>query len=514
MLKKFQDYLLLHYPLLWNTRLPIVLITALFFHIIFFAVGYADGAIDFTAGDTDYVYDIVPGIVVFFNILLSALIFIVWLVFYFRNNPFKSFYPLKNSSLYKEWLLLFLICIANCTYSASYLYAKDARARSYFSRDEAFSRIETISMASYFADGEYVEPNFKNIEKGGQFVTVKIDSFTYRDKKYGIMSLMNKSVSRFYNTDNPAKDSLNNIRIKISLYKNQKDSVLQLMQRLDKIAESHNLKGNISPQQWLDLVYDYPDFARYKVVGKTQRYLNNVQYDNYAGYTNPEYSTEMIEPAAAPVQLNDTINNTIKIINNQEYVFPKYYVPLMQLKESYATIAKAYIHPELDTNLFFVYIYFALACSLLIFSFRVTSGKSWLIAGVTLGITAMLSGIFSLIVSSAMMYYIFWVVVTVIITIHFIGICMSQKVKGYTRVTLNIVLWLMPLLLPLIFYSIKYYYEIYEFEIVTSENIVAKKHHWITTWENYIMYINLAFILLYMHFLTVQINKWKGIAEG
>ena len=90
MLDKIQNNLLLTRPLLWNMRIVPVIAVTVALHIIFFITGYISGTIHFT--DTSYwSYDSGSAVMVFFAITLAILVTVIWLVFYFRNNAYKSF---------------------------------------------------------------------------------------------------------------------------------------------------------------------------------------------------------------------------------------------------------------------------------------------------------------------------------------------------------------------------------------------------------------------------------------
>ncbi|MFT7352121.1 MAG: hypothetical protein ACI9XR_001891 [Flavobacterium sp.] len=103
MIKNIQNTLLIKQPLLWNTKIISITIFALAIHIIFFVIGFAQGGVDFTETNSNYSSSIFnDSIIVFFSVLVSILLFIFWLVNFFKNNALKSFYPKNNLSLFKE----------------------------------------------------------------------------------------------------------------------------------------------------------------------------------------------------------------------------------------------------------------------------------------------------------------------------------------------------------------------------------------------------------------------------
>ena len=113
MFKNIQKYLLINHPLLWNLKIVPVSAFLILFNIIFILLGYLNGAIDFTETDNDYSRNDNDDIIIFFSMMISILTAIVWLVYYLKNNALKSYYPKNNFSLFKEWLLILVVCFLN-----------------------------------------------------------------------------------------------------------------------------------------------------------------------------------------------------------------------------------------------------------------------------------------------------------------------------------------------------------------------------------------------------------------
>jgi hypothetical protein len=64
------------------------------------------------------------------------------------------------------------------------------------------------------------------------------------------------------------------------------------------------------------LVYDYPEFTNYKVIGKFERELQ----DEYGYEQNGEYYSK----ASDGLVEYDTVSTTIKNVNGQTYIYSKY----------------------------------------------------------------------------------------------------------------------------------------------------------------------------------------------
>jgi len=121
MIKKINQYLILNYPQLWNTKVLWVGITLVVLHILFFIAGYM--YFDDYA-KLHYIYRIDSNMVESYNVgysaLCSFLVIIIWLVYYLRNNPFKSYYPLRKTYFITEFAILFFLFLGTITFYKSY----------------------------------------------------------------------------------------------------------------------------------------------------------------------------------------------------------------------------------------------------------------------------------------------------------------------------------------------------------------------------------------------------------
>lgn len=542
MFKNIQHKLLLRYPLLWNTRIVPVAAAGLLINILFFIWGYNHGAVDFGAENSMFYVDPTPAVVIMLSIVLSVLIAILWLVFYLRNNAFKSYYPLKGNALYKEWLLLVLACVMNCTYSLSFLYGEDFRGRGYFTEEEFSHRLDVISMVSLFADGAFEDDGVDQTWVNEEPVYTKRNYTTFRGKKYPLNSLLNKETADFtYQRD--GKDSLNQDRVKGWLMENRKDSVLWLMQEFDKIVKDHNAKTSVTPEKWLELVYDHPSFSKYITVGRLERYeadmtmrtttADNVSYEQSASMEDYTIVADTVSVTEEYTKRIDTISNSIKVIDSITYIYPKYVVPLDQLEHAYANVSDSYTSPQVSWPIALAYVCAAMGISLLLFSFRVTSGRAWLIALVAFGLAALLTafitfGIIEKYLSSAffsrnqeMFYFLFWVVIVLGLLWYFLA---KKESKGHTDIALNILLWLTPFVLPVLLFAAKEIVARYTWKRYTGnydEDYWMVKQLHKTAFEAFIednpVIIISGFLLgfaLFMYFFTNAIKRWKGLAES
>ncbi|MGV3458966.1 MAG: hypothetical protein ACO1N9_00785 [Flavobacterium sp.] len=524
MFQNIQKKMLLRHPLLWNTRIIPILALALALHIIFFIIGYIHGAIDFTPQPDEYLFDATTGIITFFSIAISVLIFIFWLVYYTRNNAFKSFYPKSSLSLFKEWLIIFLVCILNSAYFGSYLFGEDVRARGYFSKEEFSRRITIISMASLFADGGFIDDGDYHVEVNGETELRHRDYTEYAGKKYPLKSLINKDLSSFtYQTRE--KDSINQARVKKWLVNNSKDSALWVMREFDKIAAEHGAKGNITPQRWLELTYHAPEFTDYITVGRVSRYDRDDNSSRF-GHNSSGYDDETTFVLNAPgegVDLSkiDTISNVVKVVDNQTIIYPKYYVPLKQMEDSYSDISRAYTSPSVDDNFMVAVLYFSMCFSLAIFSFRVTSGRDFIIALLAFGVTALITGIFQIVLTTSIgyayrvsyqdnFYFMMWLIIIAVLLALFLN---KKHTKGRSAIFLNVVLWLCPWVVIALFGIAKDFMYVDD-PINGVDWKLSPTGQWINDNFDLIMFGNILIIIVFMCFMATAIRRWKGVPEA
>lgn len=482
MFNKIQNYLLLRHPLLWNIKIVPILAATLGINLLFFLIGFGKGSLNFTKSNSSYRLDDDTPTIIFFSILLSLIVLIVWLVYYFRNNAFKSFYPKSSASLYKEWLLILLISFLNCTYTAAFMWGQDARRTSYFSAEETQHRLDILTMASLFTEYSLEEAYADVAPVMDTIATVEAVPEAVEEKK---TSLLHKQVQGFgyYHGGGMVRrykgylnrDSINNERVKKWLMNNRRDSVVWLFTEFDKIAKDHGAKSNVTPEQWANLVYHSPEFTDYELVATS----NGTDDDEYGRYTSRLYT-------------------------------PKYYVPYKALHYNYDQIHESRYRPFITYESVLGYLIAAFSCSLLIFSFRVTSGRGWLIALVSVGIAAILVGLMSLVMQSGTAYAVIWLMIIAGLAIYYLSITAQKAGKGVTDIVLNALLWLLGIVIPLI-----------------CGIIVANRNYSLEYWEKRsglgwwieqhlleIAYFNLAFIVGYMFFLSISIKKWRGISES
>ena len=469
MFTKIQKYLLINHPLLWNTKIVPALSFAVLFHILFFVIGYVYGNVDFT-DENYYLSDFSTGVIIFFSILITILFFVVWFVYYFRNNAYKSLYRLSNLYLYKEWLIIFLVCFLNITYSISFLSGKTLKERSYYSKEEVDKRGRTILMASVFIDGSY---DYENVA-----VADSVGKIVFNKKKYQQNSLMNKSFDYYYGSFTETNND--EIKVKTWMQNDNQAEIKKLMNDYFLLIKEHNLKTNLTANQWFELTYNYPDFTNYERIGRRMEDVTEFFKDN---------------------------------ANQNIY---KYYLPQNALISSYSQLSKAWNDPIIETGTLLILLYVSIAMAMLVYAFKVTTGRNWLIALVSIGILWIITGILAAITNSEIVFMCFWLSIILLSSIYFFSVISNNKGKNFSGIALNLILWSISGFLPLIFGLVSEYYNNPKSIVVAGQikHTNTPQYEWLNDNATLLSWINILIIMAIMYFISIYIKKWKALAES
>ena len=147
---KTNQYLLERYPTIWNTRLLWMLLTAVILHLIFFVFG----CFTLTNPELLHEYNIkdifFDNGAVFLSSIISILLLVSWLIFMFKNNAFKNFYPTSTSKLFGQFICYFVIIFCCSTFYLSYNYGLKTYISATYPDEEVASEIVTANDAALF----------------------------------------------------------------------------------------------------------------------------------------------------------------------------------------------------------------------------------------------------------------------------------------------------------------------------------------------------------------------------
>ena len=205
-INKINQYLLERYPTIWNTRIVWMLLLGIAIHLIFFFIGFISHSSPSTLQSSGAISDYLSSGLVFVHVIISVLMIVGWLVFMFKNNAFKSFYPSSGKKLFFEFFQYFIIIFISTTFYFSYMtgfrlfinYKYDDekmeknigiinRANAFLSQELELYTLDNRLFPKQFSD-YYCETEINKIDKNQKY-------FVYHDRVYQYWSLYEKVVT-------------------------------------------------------------------------------------------------------------------------------------------------------------------------------------------------------------------------------------------------------------------------------------------------------------------------------
>jgi hypothetical protein len=251
------------------------------------------------------------------------------------------------------------------------------------------------------------------------------------------------------------------------------------------LIREHDLATNLNMDKWFEIVYKAPEFDEFLYI---QPYLKQYETDN--SYNSYDYATK---------------------IGNGERKYSKYFVQQDVLKDKYDMVSEAHTDSFFKIEMILGFLYGAFGLSILIFSFRVTTGKSWLIAVVTTGVINIVYGILTAITGVGDMYA-YLILFTILgIIFYFFLIYFNKKNLQLSRIALNLFLWSFIGIIPLIYFLIQEHYLRGEHRY--NYNYTSPEYEWMKDHVFHMFCLNFILSILTLFFLSKVIRTWKGISE-
>lgn len=503
MFHKIQKYLLLHHPLIWNIRLVPMALILLLMNILIGITGYRATHVIFKYTHDNYIKNIESFYPV--CILISVILLIGWLVIYNRNNAFKTFYPRKPRQVYFEWLLIFSITTGIAVLPVSLTLGCILRWQSVVSENETKETLSYLKQIKMLLPSQKLASNYKYSE-GSDYIEITDSIFD----KYASW-LSDEQLNYFGYNIYPKKDPLalkrylgpsllyysyedDFIRIGLDLYQNekgkfvkhtqikdfipqthkaiedvllvkqwlregQKDSLLNLMDKLQLLHEKHGLHYSLDKEKWFEWIYHPPCFL-YEPYEKTNFWHKDMRYHDLLG----------------------TYNEIDNFYNTWDHL----------------------------SGILLICLCVALWGSAFIFSFRVTNGKAWLIALITSGTLFFITCVIIILTqhndSDILIQFILllaWIISFICMQVTIYKKAKTNNTKGKSFMFMNIYLWLLPCLIPLFFIEYEYFYDLSDrhYRAYSQEDI------------QYMFWINLAVNIIIMYPVARLVRKWKNTPD-
>ncbi len=209
---KINQYLLEKYPIIWNTKLLWMLSVSLILHILFFILGFTSLTNPKILQEYNAESIFFENGTIFISIIISALLLVIWLIYFFKNNAFKSFYPTNRAKIFKQYLCILTIVFSSTTFFISHSIGLKSYICKTYPKESIDKEINASNTAAIF---------FSNA----------IETYTINKKRYP------KPFSSLY-----CETYLGSERDSVSFSKFQKDTVSPYLKFLDYKYRFYTLK--------------------------------------------------------------------------------------------------------------------------------------------------------------------------------------------------------------------------------------------------------------------------------
>ncbi len=197
------QYLIERYPNVWNTKLVWMLSAALLVHVLFFVFGLFAFLDPESLQERGAEYVFFSNGLVYLSVIISILLIVFWLVFLFKNNAFKSFYPTTRYQFFLQFFYYLLILFSCSTFYLSYSYGIKTYISTAYIEADVNKEIEIANDAAVFLSEKitdytldkrlypksfqlpYCETNEQLIDESKPYVS-------FLDEKYQFYSLSTK----------------------------------------------------------------------------------------------------------------------------------------------------------------------------------------------------------------------------------------------------------------------------------------------------------------------------------
>lgn len=569
MYKKLNQYLLTHYPLVWNLKLPWILLWVLILHLTAFIIGYVhvhstDALQEESLRDTFYRKNY---FMFFFTVILISII--IWIRFYIKNNRLKSGYPTSRRYLFSEFLGVLFIFFSFTFIPNSFELGLKQKISGYLS-DEDFSKdLDVINRTGAFTlDGSQGYGNFSRNLSVPIFDKLVSESavkkkYEYRNreylKKYSEAQygeflkpyFRNKEYEELLITHFPERLQKREVKtVKTHTgYTIDKEEDIYLQETIAAVDASayvtFNEEDEDDDEHYNNLasLYNYShlvmansqdaskdqmyyDQKLIELLGKNDKNLIKAEIDDYIalldkfklGYRFRTKTFSDYIPSAPHYFIDEYISKEGTHYDNGILVYNDYLNT-----EALLTIYKNLEYGKFQFTYFDYFIgclIFSLVCTLLLITFRFSSFKVWLISLIGAAVLGVIGGCFGILLSylfsnsySAYLIYFGFYFMFILVFLFFMR---KRKRKIITGVTLNWLVWSSLCILMLIMSFISdVYSERFikhmgnDYESMWKDPVYLQ----LQEWSSVMLWLNPILLIIAFYGFSECYRKWQALPE-
>jgi len=294
LISRVNQYLLERHPTVWNTKLVWMLCIAFVLHLVFFILGYVVLSNPASLQERGISNIFFKNGTLYISVIFTVLLLVIWLVYLFKNNAFKHFYPVSRAQLFFQYIFYLLIVFSCSSFYLSYSYGTKAQICSTYSNYQINKEIAisndaaaflTENTKAYTIDQRRYPAPFNELfcETREKFVNESKPFVSFLDEKYQFFTLKTKIA--------PLTTAYNDPLYAGFIFNRIKDSV-KVYYYLDQVVNPLDSTGRTFPSY-----YNYSS-TFYKSRNDTLKevlqendYGINGSYDSYDNYNNnPDFS--------------------------------------------------------------------------------------------------------------------------------------------------------------------------------------------------------------------------------
>lgn len=149
LLKKLNTYLLENHPLTWHSKVIQLTLAGVLFWILSYYVGYALIDIHILQQD-NYTEYYAESSFIWFHVIYIVVILSIWAFYFYRNNAFRSLYPVNKTYFFRLFLQLFIpFLILISAYTPFTKGCKDKTA-TFFDEKTINSDVDKLNLGNVF----------------------------------------------------------------------------------------------------------------------------------------------------------------------------------------------------------------------------------------------------------------------------------------------------------------------------------------------------------------------------
>lgn len=287
---RINQILLKKYPLVWNTRLVWLLLIGGILHLCFFGLGFINISDPESLHDHNAADIFFTNGVFLLNMLISIILIVGWLIFMFKNNSFKSFYPTTKNNLFRHFLFYFIIIFVNITYYYSYFYGMKTSVNlnhptQVVGQDIVLSN-KTAPFFSHFL-GQYDISNkqypayFKNVvcETKTELINIEKPHLKFLDKYYQFYTIRKSEKSYEKGQRGDPYIYYEELNDSINLYY-YRDTVIDVSEKISTVLPSYYNFSDLFFYDKKGFYYDYRERSHYYRFDRDSFENNVIQFHN------------------------------------------------------------------------------------------------------------------------------------------------------------------------------------------------------------------------------------------